>query len=313
MSERAERLFIKLQNAKAILALIGQSEDGDFDCKEWHGVDSMTPSLAKAACGFANATGGVIVIGMSARSTGQNKPDLVTGEKPVADRESVKSAVLDIILKQVDPGITGIRAHTVPDKLRTKSGFVLIYVPELDGSPQRSRADWRFYVRIASGTIPMEYFQIEDRFGRRPHARLVIELTHDSLATPYLQQGVKVRRIAVTMRNEGLGLARFPAIRYEKLKEINLPNLMDHPQPIWPVSYAGKEWTSIRGGANDVVYPGETLQVATLNQSGVRDNQKRTWTFPEVTFSTEVVCEGMPTQRQTFTIAATQEELPAPR
>jgi predicted HTH transcriptional regulator len=65
MSQRAEILFRKLQSRKAIRALIGQSEDGDFDCKEWHGPDAMKISIAKAACGFANATGGVIVFGMS--------------------------------------------------------------------------------------------------------------------------------------------------------------------------------------------------------------------------------------------------------
>ena len=81
MSERAELLFNRLQNAKAIRALIGQAEDGDFDCKEWHGVDSMKASIARAACGFANATGGVIVVGMTAKSSGPNTPDVVTGGK----------------------------------------------------------------------------------------------------------------------------------------------------------------------------------------------------------------------------------------
>lgn len=285
--------------------MAGQSEDGDFDCKEWHGPDSAKASIAKAVCGFANATGGVVVVGMSAKGTGANSPDLVTGEKPVTDAEAVKSAVLDIILKQVDPGIRGVQVHTVREKTKSKAGFVLIYVPELDGPPQRSRVDWKFYVRIASGTVPMEYFQIEDRFGRRPHARLIVELKDEGVGGKPMGEGILERRVGVILSNNGRGLALFPCVRFRRGGGITFPGYMDSQQPIWPHSYADKEWISLRGGSNDVVYPGDTLRIATIVQERAivpsKGTGPHTWEFPAITIRTEAVCDGTVAHCQSFT------------
>ncbi|HUX43410.1 MAG TPA: ATP-binding protein [Terracidiphilus sp.] len=311
MSERAELRFQKLQSRKAIRALIGQSEDGDFDCKEWHGPDAMKASIAKAACGFANATGGVIVVGMTAKSIGPNLPDVITGEKPVADREAVKSAVLDIILKQVDPGITGIRAHTVADKPRAKSGFVLLYVPEMDGTPQRSRQDWRFYVRIASGTVPMEYFQIADRFGNRPHPRLELIFSERHTALDTYQR--PARNFVLGLKNAGRGIARFPAVWYSQgvlqLDSFGIDGNMNFGLPRRPSEHP---LVVFAGGVNDVIFPGQELIVAKLAQTGTKSepkprpahaeplvtlvSAKKRYVFPAFSFTCSLSCEGSPTE-----------------
>ncbi|WP_420237224.1 helix-turn-helix domain-containing protein [Telmatobacter bradus] len=311
MSERAELLFKRLQNAKAIRALIGQAEDGDFDCKEWHGADSMKASVAKAACGFANATGGVIVVGMTAKSSGPNTSDVVTGEKPVADREAVKSAVLDIILKQVDPGVTGVRAHTVPDKPKAKSGFVLLYIPEMDGSPQRSRQDWRFYVRIASGTVPMEYFQIADRFGSRPHPKL--ELIFDERHTglnPYRQPE---RNFVLGLKNTGRSIARFPAVWFlQGTVHPDTFGIDGNTNFGLPRRPSEDPLIIFAGGVDNVIFPGQELVVAKLAQAGTKSDPKPrqehtepvvTWAsvktryvFPAFNFTCSISCEGCPTE-----------------
>jgi hypothetical protein len=69
MPGRAEDLFERLKDAPAIFALIGQTEDVHFDCKELPVKDEdKQRAFAKAACGLANAEGGVLVIGMKARA-----------------------------------------------------------------------------------------------------------------------------------------------------------------------------------------------------------------------------------------------------
>lgn len=268
----------------------------------------MKTSIAKAACGFANATGGVIVIGMSTRRSGQDKPDVITCEKPVDDVGAVASSTLDIILKHVAPGITGVRVHPVHKPPRQKSGFVLVYIPEHDSSPQRSNLTKEFYVRVASGTIPMEYFQIEDRFGRRPHARLIVDVKQHSINHPPMAYGILQRRIVVTVSNQGRGLALFPAVRYQRMSELSLPEFMDSSPPIWVVSQADAEWVSLRGGANDVIYPNEVLQIATLIQSGACEKNSNIWKFPAITITTEAVCDGMASHRQSFTLGAAEQQ-----
>ena len=122
MARRAEVLFQQLQSREAIAALIGQAEDADLDCKEWRGnSDTMRGSIAKAACGFSNATGGVFVIGV--RAEGRDaEPDVVKELKPVSDMGAVKTAALDIILKFVKPGIEGVQVEAVSDSINSTSG-----------------------------------------------------------------------------------------------------------------------------------------------------------------------------------------------
>lgn len=68
MSGRAEQLFHRLASGPAAtLALIGESEDVHLECKEWRANDGdAQTTFAKAACGLANAEGGVLVVGKKA-------------------------------------------------------------------------------------------------------------------------------------------------------------------------------------------------------------------------------------------------------
>jgi len=92
----AELLSGRLQDAAAILALVGNSEDAHFDCKEWPAREEDAQRVfAKAACGLTNAEGGVLVVGRRARATSKDEPDLVESPAPVADTKAVQSGVLD--------------------------------------------------------------------------------------------------------------------------------------------------------------------------------------------------------------------------
>ena len=178
MSDRAYEIFQRLQSAAAVRALVGACEDSHFDCKEWPTKDEDAQKMmAKAACGLTNAEGGVLVIGMRAKSARKDDPDVVTGEAPVADTSQVKSKALNLIGELVEPRIVGIQVEEISESIGAKSGFVLVYVPHSLGAPRRSRKDWKFYQRIGSGTFPMEYFQIEQMFGRgaRPKLELFLE------------------------------------------------------------------------------------------------------------------------------------------
>jgi predicted HTH transcriptional regulator len=173
MPTRAEALYGSLQNASAIKGLINETEDAHLDCKEWPSKDEEAQKmLAKAVCGLANAEGGVLVIGMKAESRPKDEPDVISAPAPVHDVAMVKSRVLNLVGNLVEPGVAGVNAKEVRDGKGAKAGFVVVLVPPSDGPPHRSRKDWKFYQRIGSGTFPMEYFQIEEKFSRRPHPRL---------------------------------------------------------------------------------------------------------------------------------------------
>jgi hypothetical protein len=110
MSERGIELFDRLQSAGAIMALIGHSEDVHFDCKEWPASDGDAQKVfAKAACGLTNAEGGVILVGMRARPTPKDEPDLVESAVPVTDTSACRLSV--------DPfGIDGNHGFGLPQR-----------------------------------------------------------------------------------------------------------------------------------------------------------------------------------------------------
>jgi hypothetical protein len=274
----AERLYKQLSSLKGVQALVGRPEDADFDCKEWPTrQDDARRVMAKAACGFANATGGVIVIGVKASGAGANTPDIVRSLAPVGDRHAVASTALEIILQSIEPGIEGVRIKTVPDSRSKASGFVLVFVPASDGAPRRSKVDWRFYVRVASGTLPMELFQVEERFGRRPLPRLslVIEISNMMMDPPG-HDGGAIRRLVFGLKNDGRGMAKFPGIRFKRSRSVRLDNFgIDGntgfglpPRPSEP------EWIVFRGGVDDVIYPGETRLIGKLLQTAVHKGDR---------------------------------------
>jgi predicted HTH transcriptional regulator len=105
--------FESLTTVAAIHALIGKTEEDE----------DASGLLPKAACGFANGDGGVIVIGMIAKA-GPNKddPDQIQSPQPVADTTLVKTRIQDLIGQLVEPGIAGVRVAEINEPAGTKSG-----------------------------------------------------------------------------------------------------------------------------------------------------------------------------------------------
>lgn len=276
MPTSAERLFEQLDSVASLEALIGKPEDSDFDCKEWPTrTDAQRGTIAKAACGFSNATGGVIIIGLKAAGRGADNPDVVEGLKPVKDRMAVASEALDIILKFVEPGIEGIRWKGIANDESDKSGFVIIYVPASDGAPRRSKIDWRFYVRIASGTLPMEYFQIEDRFGKRPFPDLRIHVEPRPVQGRHGFYSTPLRLLTFGLRNEGRGIAKFPGIRFRRNEIVRDDMGIDGNGGFGiPPRASESDWIVFRGGVDDVIYPMETRMIGNLVQIAINRGER---------------------------------------
>ncbi len=306
MKSRAEQIFDELQSAAGIRALIGQSEDVHFDCKEWPASDSEAQKVfAKAACGLTNAEGGVLVIGMKAKAVAKDEPDLVDSEAPVKDTSAVRSRILDLIGQLVEPGVEGVRAVEVGDSVGTKSGFVVVHVPASDGPPRRSRKDSRFYLRIGSGTFPMEYFQIEERFGRGPHPKLELYLEKKRIRSGPYGAIQPYRWFVLGLKNAGRGIAKFPSVRYRRECGLTVDNYgIDGNGGFGlPLRPSEKELVIFRGGLDDVIYPGELRKITFVWQqgeikgtdSGQTGAPMTQWLFKSATLSCEISCEGTPT------------------
>ena len=141
MAERGKGLFNQLESAESIRALIGQTEDVHLDCKEWPAGNEADAQkvFAKAACGLSNSEGGVVLVGMRARPTSKDEPDLIDSVAPVTDTSAVKSRILDLVGQLVEPRIEGVQTTEVNEPPGSRSGFVVVYIPASEGPPRRSR------------------------------------------------------------------------------------------------------------------------------------------------------------------------------
>jgi len=317
----AERLFQQLISREALEALIGQPEDASFDCKVWSNRDEANRgSIAKAACGFANGAGGVIIIGLSASGRGADTPDVVNGVAPVSNRQAVASQALDYLLKFVEPGIEGIEVRTIEDAVSAPSGFVLLYIPATEGSVRRSRIDWKFYVRISSGTVPMEYFQIEERFGRRPHPRLSFEIRDIGMTegAGYIQQPLRI--FSIGLKNEGRGIAKFPGIRFRRTTDLRHSDFGIDGNGALGLPFRGSEpeWVVFRGGVDDIIFPDETRWVSKLIQVALHIGDRgldpegdppmrfrsaeEVWRCDELALKYEIFAEGTSTQAGVYVL-----------
>src|SRR5436190_22640547 len=100
-----EDLFRRLHDVAAIEALIGTSEHLHLECKTWVGSENESQkAVAKAICGFANAAGGVLIIGLSTTTNADKyTPDIIDGKVPVSDAVGLRSRIDGLIPEIVEP------------------------------------------------------------------------------------------------------------------------------------------------------------------------------------------------------------------
>jgi|GEM_PF-2358963 len=269
MAKRGESLFEELQSLDAISSLVGKSEQPEFECKSWHGKGSL-PSIVEAVCGMANAVGGVILIGPIAKkdkNAGPDDFDVIKEVRPVANCEGVLSEIQRAIEEHLRPGLV-FTPVTIPAKEGEASGYVLLYIPEWDGTPQMVEMAGcsNFYQRSSGGTRRMLYYQIADRFGRRP--RPVLEVVVREINMKSLGMEI-IRPFEIIVKNTGRGTARYPSIRLQG----NVSFIYAYQNPsIWPPQPGRADgWVSFRGGADEVIYPGDVVKVLTASQMGPRE------------------------------------------
>jgi hypothetical protein len=290
-----------------IQSLVGQTEDLHLDAKEWPPRDDDAQRvLAKALSGFSNADGGILVIGLEARSTGKGDPDLIQALKPVADAMAVKSKIENLIGNLIEPPLPGIRVAEVFEVAGRPSGFVLVYIPPTDGLPVRSRKHSNFYMRVSAGAFPMEYFQLADMFGRRQRAVLSLWVT---VGRNRADVGASFweREFVVGIRNSGRGIAKFPSLRFPVVPGINLAAYGLDGNGRWglPLRPMSEGWIIFGGGADDVVYPGTNLEVAKLTQRSRVSEWQRPGVaaaqhFPQYEFKCGLAADGVPYLTDSF-------------
>jgi hypothetical protein len=116
----------------------------------------------------------------------------------------------------------------------------------------------------------MEYFQLEERFGVRPHPILELFWEQKGYRGNTYMSRVPARQLLIGLRNAGAGIAKFPSIWFARSPGLEVDSFGIDGNGGFGLRQAPTEGdlVAFRGGVNDVVYPDHTLKIAKLIQQG---------------------------------------------
>lgn len=269
-SEPLRELFDKIDAAELAAMKERREEESfnlDFKRMDPSGepLDADKRNLRESISGFANSAGGIILWGVESKSP-EDRRDRSRFHSLVPVRDGDRAAVRfhELTATATTPPVNGVVHRPIP----VDGGFVVkTFVPASDGGPHRTNEErGQYFRRDADAFRPMQHHEIADMFGRRARPRL--ELYHTPLCRPNGQYrtGV-VAEIIIGIQNVGRGIARFPRLVFERrcadphrygLDGNGNTNLHRDAAP------PGSLTVAFTGGSNDVVHPGQKLEITKI-------------------------------------------------
>jgi len=222
-------------------------------------------NLAKAASGFANADGGVLVWGVNARRVkADDDIDQVESTPGVPNARKLLARLNELASVATSPPVAGLE-HRIIEGAPTNPDFVATYVPAGEGGPYMAMLDeakHRYFRRLGSATLAMDHSMVADMFGRRPHAALKLTIFQNG-NDPLL---------SAELENTGRGIAVAP---YLLFYDVHAPFLVS-PYPssgkvqdfALPRTALGSgNVAGFVGGMTHVLHPGLQMQFRALQLS----------------------------------------------
>ncbi|MBY0371688.1 ATP-binding protein [bacterium] len=303
MSTPAKQIFESLNTEADLMTFINRQPEVlhvDYKTKRDHTTgevdDDLRKTLGKGIAGFANAEGGVLIIGIDAPQ------DTLPTLKPILPIVEFEQEVNTQIPRSTSFPVEGVL--TKPVSLTSQPGGVLlVYVPQSDLAPHRSQKDHRYYQRIGDSFLPMEHYQVADMFGRRYQPNLIAYVDMRAIVE---QRNSQARiEIKLGIRNSGRAIARFPLLLVDEIGGFQLSTfglsgnghfgLLPFPNSANLRQY--------KGGADDVIHPGISFPVNIADQNVAINSVQEIEKFGKWQLKGRVVSEGFPLKNWTISIA----------
>jgi hypothetical protein len=122
--------------------------------------------------------------------------------------------------------------------------------------------------------------------------------------------GYSEREFVIGIQNSGRAIARFPSLRFRTTPGVNLASngLDGNGRVGLPLLPSSGGWTVFGGGADNVVYPGTTLEVARLTQRSKESEWQRVGPternryFEAFVFHADLSADEIPNSTHSFTL-----------
>ncbi len=160
-------------------------------------------ALAKSVSGFANAEGGLLILGVNERSekykgtTVKIRPGAISALPISITREMIENQ----LLTKINPAIEGVKIVPLRSSSRSKKVIFLIDVPSSIRAPHRVN-ELYYFQRINFSTIEMKHFQIADLFGKRLAPDLDLIFQEE-------ESGENLLKFRIFLQNQGRAVAKY--------------------------------------------------------------------------------------------------------
>lgn len=219
--------------------------------------DGLDVNLSTAISGFANADGGVLIIGINAPSRGE------ISKAPLKALGVLENRINEYIPRSTSFGVEGILIKKIYEEEEKDEGYIAILIPSSNNSPHRSQKDSKYYLRIGESFLAMEHYQVADMFGRRQRPVIV----------PYavIYKDINSRDqlfLVIGLKNTGRAIAKFPFLKINQLEgfEFNVYGISGSGDFGIPRFIGARGYDEYRGGVNDVIQCGSDLPVTRLKR-----------------------------------------------
>lgn len=238
-------------------------------------------ALGEALSGFANATGGLLVIGVETeRPEGVDRAcaiEVIENINQVADRYRAYAADC------AAPPVTGVRIAAVEDN--GGAGVLLVEVPQGNARPHMSMAPGhqRYYRRVSDTFVPMLHYEVDEMMRLRTAPKLSFVYRIEQAGST---GGNRNFGILFGLKNASRSTAKFPFISYQNSPSqptIARCGLDGNGTDLWPrLNAASTEAVIFAAGADRVLHPGQSMFVSRLEYSEVLDQRFRPWAVSEL-------------------------------
>lgn len=173
-------------------------------------------TLAAAVCAFANAIGGVLVIGVDCRKNAAGE-DCAGDLVPIAEIGKALTTSTQAIADSLQSRHSGIRVESIPSIDKPGFGYLVIDIPASDLRPHRSQVDAKYYKRTGASNYVMEHYEVVDaiRSAASPELVLSYQLTK-GISRPH-ENRIEVR-LRVAARNVGRATARHVSLQITEIE-----------------------------------------------------------------------------------------------
>jgi hypothetical protein len=164
--------------------------------------------LAKSLCGFCNAEGGLLILGVETSKV--DGIDVASSLKKLENLSALRNRIVSALPEFLSPQNPKMSVLSIPESTDSSAGYVAIHVPATDSRPHMSIVHHQYFRRGSDGTRVLEHAEIKELILLPQQGKLSLKTRMRS----GMSSGTNFAfDLVLSLRNEGRVSVRAPFIR----------------------------------------------------------------------------------------------------